>query len=243
MSLKKCLPAGRKKIPLELPSQPSETSCGPTCLYGIYRYYGMAQPLAQVIREVEATPGGGTLGVLLGNHALQRGFAVRMYTYNLRVFDPTWFPAPPEQLAAKLRASLPRRRKPKQRQAIQACIRFCELGGEVRMEVLNGALIRRYLKRNCPILTGLSSTFLYRDSRAHPETNEDDDLGGEAEGHFVLLSGYDREAHTVQILDPYARNPIADSRRYNVAMNELINAILLGVLTYDANLLILHPPS
>jgi hypothetical protein len=241
MRAKKFAPAVSKKIPLDLPPQPTATSCGPTCLYGVYRYYGMEQPLEQIIREVEATEGGGTLGVLLGNHALQNGFAVRMYTYNLRVFDPTWFPAAPEQLADKLRASLPHRRKSRQRQVIQAYIRFCELGGEVCMEVLNGALIRKPLKRNHPILTGLSSTFLYRDMRSNPVTNQDDDLGGEAEGHFVLLSGYNQQAHTIQILDPYAQNPLADSRRYSVGMDELINAILLGILTYDANLLIIQP--
>lgn len=231
----------QKKIPLELPPQPTETSCGPTCLYGIYRFYGINQPLEQIIREVEATEGGGTLGVLLGNHALQKGFAVQMYTYNLRVFDPTWFPASPEQLAAKLKASLPYHRKAKLREAILAYTHFCEQGGQVCMEVLNGALIRKHLKRNQPILTGLSSTFLYHVKRLNPETNQDDDLGGEAEGHFVLLAGYNQEDQTIQILDPYAHNPRDNSRCYSVNMDELINAILLGVLTYDANLLIIQP--
>lgn len=200
-------------------------------------------PLDQIIHEIESVPGGGTFGVLLGNHALPRGFAVRLITWNLRVFDPTWFPAAPADLAANLRASLPRRKTPKLRQAIQAYIRFCELGGEISMEVLSGALLRKHLYQNHPILTGLSSTFLYRDSRSIPATNVDDDLGGEAEGHFVLLTGYDRQARTVQIADPYAENPIANQSRYAVPMDRLINAILLGVLTYDANLLIITPTS
>lgn len=233
--------ADSKWIPLELPPQPTDTSCGPTCLHALYRFYGAALPLDQIIREIESVPGGGTLGVFLGNHALRHGFSARMITYNLRVFDPTWFPSTPAALAAKLQASLPRHHKPKLRQAIQAYIRFCELGGEVQMDVLNGSLIRKYLCQNHPILTGLSSTFLYRDARSNPATNTDDDLGGQAEGHFVLLTGYDRQARTVQIADPYAQNPIANQSRYAVPMDRLINAILLGVLTYDANLLILHP--
>lgn len=228
-------------IPLDLRPQPTDTSCGPTCLHGLYRFYGCECALDQIIREIESVPGGGTLGVFLANHALERGFNVYMVTYNLRVFDPTWFPAAPAELAAKLRASLPRRHKPKLRQSIQAYIRFCELGGVADMEVLSGALLRKHLRQNRPILAGLSSTFLYRDSRSNPATNIDDDLGGEAEGHFVLLTGYDREARTVQIADPYAENPIASQSRYAVPMDRLINAILLGVLTYDANLLIITP--
>jgi len=230
-----------KRIPLELPPQPTETSCGPVCLHGLYRYHGVDLPLGQVVREVESLSGGGTLDVFLAHHALQRGFAATLITCNLLVFDPSWFPAPSDAIAAKLRASLPRRHKPKLRQAIQATIRYCEMGGDVRMEVLNGALIRRYLNRNLPILTGLSSTFLYGDARSNPATNRRDDLGGEAEGHFVLLTGYDREARTVQIADPYDRNPLANRSRYSVSMDRLINSILLGVLTYDANLLILRP--
>ena len=230
-------------IPLELPPQPTDTSCGPTCLHGLYRFYGRNMPLDRLLREIDPVPGGGTLGVLLGNHALEHGFQVRMVTWNLRVFDPTWFPSGPAELAARLRASLPRRHKPKLRQAIQAYIRFCELGGDVSMEVLGGALLRRPLRQNHPVLAGLSSTFLYRDARSNPATNADDDLGGEAEGHFVLLTGYDREARTVQIADPYARNPIANQSRYAVPMDRLINAILLGVLTYDANLLVITPRS
>ena len=233
--------ADSKWIPLELPPQPTETSCGPTCLHGLYRFYGVDLCLDQIIRDIETVPGGGTLGVYLANHALLRGFTARLYTWNLRVFDPTWFPALSAPLAAKLRASLPLRHKPKLRQAIQAYARFCELGGEIRMEDLNGALIRKILLQNHPILTGLSSTFLYRDSRSNPETNQDDDLGGEPEGHFVLLTGYDREARSVQIADSYANTPFASRSLYSVPMDRLINAILLGVLTYDANLLILHP--
>lgn len=228
-------------IHLDLPPQPTDTSCGPTCLHGIYRFYGVDRPLDQLMREVESAHGGGTLSVLLGNHALRNGFSARTYTWNLRVFDPSWFPASPGPLAAKLRASLPLRRKPKLRQAIQAFIRFCEGGGEVRMEVLTGALIRHYLQRGRPILTGLSSSFLYRDARTNPETNQDDDLGGEAEGHFVVLTGYDPSKRAVHVVDPYAENPFSDSQRYSVDLDRLINAILLGVLSYDCNLLILEP--
>jgi hypothetical protein len=229
------------RIPLDLPAQPTDTACGPTCLNGLYRFYGRDLPLDRLIGEIESLPGGGTLGVCLGNHALVHGFDAAMVTWNLRIFDPTWFPASPADLAARLRASLPRRHKPKLRQAIQAYIRYCDLGGETSMDVLSGSLLRRYLRQNRPILTGLSSTFLYRDSRSDPATNQDDDLGGEAEGHFVLLTGYHREARTVHVADPYAENPIANQSRYAVPMDRLINAILLGVLTYDANLLILTP--
>ena len=62
------------KLHLEISGQPDDTTCGPTCLHAVYRYYGDAIPLRQVIAEVKSLSGGGTLAVLLGNHALSRGY-------------------------------------------------------------------------------------------------------------------------------------------------------------------------
>ena len=62
-------------------------------------------------------------------------------------------------------------------------------------------------------------------------------------GHFVVLCGYDRVEKTVLVADPYQPNPLAPGQQYVVSVDRVINAILLGILTYDANLLILQPAS
>ena len=44
----------------------------------------------------------------------------------------------------------------------------------------------------------------------------------------------------MRIADPFIGNPLADdSHYYDVRVNRLIRAILLGVMTYDANLLVI----
>ena len=101
------------------------------------------------------------------------------------------------------------------------------------------ALIRRFLNRGVPILTGLSATYLYGCAREHED--EYDDLRGEPVGHFVVLSGYDRKKRQVTVADPSHDNPRFRSHRYSVPMTRLITAIALGVMTYDANLLVLTP--
>jgi hypothetical protein len=232
--------AGGLHLELPLERQPTETSCGPTCLQAVYAYYGDRLSVAQLIQEVPSVEGGGTLAVLLGVHALRRGYRACLYTYNLRIFDPSWFHPLPLDLSDKLRQQL-KHRSGKRRQAIQACLQFVDQGGEIRFEDLTGALIRRHLLRQEPILTGLSATFLYRAPRVLPETDEDDDLRGESLGHFVVLHGYNKTDHTVLVADPYEANPYAAQRSYAVPMDRLLNAILLGVLTYDANLLIIRP--
>ena len=45
----------------------------------------------------------------------------------------------------------------------------------------------------------------------------------------------------ILIADPYIKNPVAAKQFYQVNIDRVICAILLGVLTYDANLLVIHP--
>jgi ABC-type bacteriocin/lantibiotic exporter with double-glycine peptidase domain len=80
-----------KKLHLGIKSQPDDTTCGPTCLHAVYTYFGDKISLDKVIGQVKQLKGGGTLAVLLGCHALRRGYRAKLYTFNLQVFDPTWF--------------------------------------------------------------------------------------------------------------------------------------------------------
>lgn len=235
------IPPVRHPLHVPILPQPTDTSCGPTCLQAIYAFYGDEVPLEQLIDEIPSVEGGGTLAVLLGVHALKRGYRVRLYTFNLKIFDPSWFYPVPQPLASRLREQLVHR-SGKRRTAILANLDFVELGGEVLLEDLNAPLLERYLSEDTPILTGLSATFLYRSAREIPETGEDDDIRGDPLGHFVVVHGWHPADHTVCVADPYCANPIAADHCYVVPMDRLLNAILLGVLTYDGNLLVIRPP-
>lgn len=229
------------RLKFDILPQPDDTTCGPTCLHAIYRYFGDEIPLSQVIREVPALQGGGTLGVMLGNHSLARGYKASLYTYNLMIFDPTWF-APGVDLLNKLKMREQVALHDKQKLAIHNYIQFIEQGGKIHYEDLSRGLLRRFLKAGLPVLTGLSSTYLYRSMRV-TEHEQDDDIRGEVQGHFVVLSGYDQIAHTVHVADPYSQNPLTGTNMYVTDMDRLIGAILLGVITYDANLLVIEPPA
>jgi hypothetical protein len=220
--------------------QPDDTTCGPACLHSVYDYYGDSIPLHQVISEVKSLKGGGTLAVLLGNHALQRGYKATIYTYNLHVFDPTWF-TQKETLAHKLKAQAASKSDDKLSFATQGYLEFLEGGGTLLFEDLTIGLIRKFLKKSIPILTGLSSTYLYRSIRENPDNNLDNDISGMPTGHFVVLCGYDKEKREVLVADPYKMNPVSNDHYYMVSIARLLGAVLLGILTHDANLLIIEP--
>ena len=229
------------KIDLEILSQPDATTCGPTCLHAVYRFYNDQVDLSQVIKEVHKFEDGGTLAVWLGCHALERGYEALLYTCNLQVFDPTWFEKENVDLYRKLTMQLRYKREKKFLRSSRAFMDFVLLGGVIKLEDFTKELFRKYLSQGIPILTGLSSTFLYRAEREIPTSDESDDIRGEPSGHFVILCGYNKETKNVLVADPFATNPYSPTKKYEVPIDRAICSILLGVLTYDANFLIIKP--
>jgi hypothetical protein len=234
----------RAKLYLDILPQPDDTSCGPTCLHAVYRYYDEAIPLSQIIDEVPELKEGGTLAVYLACHALNRGYRATITTYNLQIFDPTWSTASQEELIEKLeKQPIYKKGIPGFEVATEAYLHFLKLGGQLRFEVLTAGLIRKYLKRSIPLLTGLSATYLYDSSRELFDGKNlvNDDIRGETQGHFVVVAGYDMHERSVLVADPFKPNPLAFGQYYHVNISRLICAIMLGVLTYDGDILAVEP--
>jgi hypothetical protein len=229
------------KLRVEILPQPDDFTCGPTCLHALYRYFGEDVRLEQVIGEVSMLDSGGTLDVLLANHALKRGYTAKIFTYNVELFDPTWFGPAVVDLRQRLKLQAESKRNPKLQIATEAYLEFLDRGGQVRFEELTAALIRKYLVREIPILTGLSATYLYGSSREYGPEGRPDDIRGKPAGHFVVLCGYDRESRDVLVADPLKKNPHSGTNQYIISIDRVIGAILLGIVTYDANLLIIEP--
>lgn len=226
-------------IQISIKSQPDDITCGPTCLHAVYSYYKYHIPLGKLITAVHNLENGGTLAVFLGIDALKRGFSTRIISYNLMVFDPSWKSLSKEQLIVKLHKLYEARTSRKLRTAIKAYIKYLELGGEISFEMLNEDLLKKYINRNLPILTGVSATYLYDSKREYSVGNETvyDDIYGKPTGHFIVLQGY--EKGKFRVADPYT-DKVRKEKYYSIDSQRLINSILLGVVTYDANLLIIN---
>lgn len=227
------------KIPIK--KQPDETTCGPTSLHTLYEYYNDPISLKSVIDEVHQLDEGGTLGALLAIHALERGYKATIYSYNLQIFDPTWAELNNSSMIEKLNEQMAIKKSYKFRLASQAYVKFLELGGKIRFEDLRSGIIRRYLRKGHPVIAGLSATWLYRSAREFGPNSDYDDIRGEPAGHFVVLHGYDPETREIHIADPIVKNPLGNGQFYKLKLDRVINAILLGIVTYDANLIIITP--
>jgi hypothetical protein len=228
------------RLPVTTLPQPDETTCGPTCLHAIYSYWGDIKPLPEVIDRMWRLEHGGTYAVYLACDALRNGYRARIYTYNLTVFDPTWFTSPNVDIASRLVMQRQVKDERRGQHAIDGYLEFLERGGRLRFANLSEQLIRRILGCRLPILTGLSSTYLYRSER-ECEDGTADDVRGHPVGHFVVIAGWDERRRRVMVVDPYQPNPWGPSHEYWIGVDRVVAAILLGIVTHDANLLVVYP--
>lgn len=226
----------------EIRAQPDDVTCGPTSLHAVYSHFGLGQSLRGLIDEIHSLKEGGTLAAFLGIDALQRGFSARLYSYDLKVFDPSWRGLSSVELSSKLNRQLQFKKGKKFRVSTEAYLRFLDLGGEIAFDDLTPKLLRRVLDAGLPLLTGLSASYLYRSKREYTDRHDrahEDDLRGAPVGHFVVLCG--RRGKRIRVADPYYDNPMSHGHFYHVDVQRLIRSILLGAITYDANLLVLAP--
>lgn len=210
-------------------------------MQAVYRYWGDNEALENVIKRAGRLEFGGTFAVFLACDALRRGYRATIYTYNLNVFDPTWFGRVDVSIAERLRRQAEIKLDYRLQHATNGYLDFLKLGGRLRFKDLSRGLVHGLLRRKLPILTGLSSTFLYRVPREFGPDDIPNDIHGTPSGHFVVIAGYDSDKRKVLVVDPYQKNPYGGAHEYWIGIDRVIGAVLLGIVTHDANLLIIHP--
>lgn len=231
----------RKELDVPRFEQPDDVTCGPTCLKQIYSFYQDRHTFEDIVAATPRNPDGGTLAVFLGLAALQHGYRATLYPFDLRIFDPSWFDLPQKAIAEKIAQREQHVTNAKIKRSMGAWREFIGQGGRVEFAELSPELLVDILERGHPILSGLSATWLYRQTRERPDDNEWDDIRGEPAGHFVVIGGYSGGGRRFMIRDPSSHVPFSRDGRYVVPAQRLINAILLGDTTQDAVLLEIWP--
>ncbi|MEZ4235171.1 MAG: C39 family peptidase [Myxococcota bacterium] len=224
-------------------AQPDEVTCGPTCLHQVFLFYRDVRPLPQILEALQRNPDGGTLAVYLGLTALSLGYHAALYPLGLRIVDPTWRGWSLQNIRERLVQRARVQTDDGLRAEHEAYVQFLDLGGKLFVEELSPALLVRILKREHPVICGLSATYLYGTMRERSDDLEYDDLRGESTGHFVVLCGYTGSGLHFHVRDPSVHVPFSATGRYTVGAQRLTNAILLGDATRDAVLLEVWPKS
>ena len=57
----------------------------------------------------------------------------------------------------------------------------------------------------------------------------------------LLASADQRGSRRVLVVDPYQPNPYGPAHEYWIGVDRVLASILLGIVTHDANLLVVYP--
>lgn len=204
-------------------------TCGPSALQQILAYYGVKKSLNEILKNFKMYEYG-TWDFDLLSYVLRLGFKAEITTYNLDIFDPTWFKLSRKKLIKKLKSRL-KYAKPFHKQGIRSCIRFLELGGRIRFKIITEKIIKDYLRKKIPVIACFCFTALWKCKRAYSKKTKkgyksiSNDIRGVPEGHFIVISGYAKDKFFVT--DPSYNIPVSKTGKYSVPIKDLIAYILM----------------
>jgi hypothetical protein len=217
----------------------------------VLSWYGDAVTVEALRARTRRLADGGTTAVHLARVALELGYRARLYPLGVRVFDPTWWELEDADIALRLHARAEGLPPGADRDETLAWRDHLRAGGYVAFHEPGPGVLVRALALGRPLICGLNATWLYREARSIPDTNETDDVHGHPIGHFVTVVGYTGHGKHFHVVDPSedapfdaggARAPEDATRgRYPLPADRLIHAILLGDGTHDAVVLEVWP--
>src|SRR5207248_10185342 len=100
------------------------------------------EPLESVVARMHRLKEGGTFAVFLGCDALRKGYRATIYTYNLTVFDPTWFNRRGVNIAERLLRQRDVKVDYRLQYATEGYLEFLNYGGRLRFANLSQYLMR-----------------------------------------------------------------------------------------------------
>jgi hypothetical protein len=165
-------------------------TCGPSSLQQVMAYYGKKMKLGDIIKDIPMFMDG-TYLAYLAKYAMEAGFKPLIITYNVDIFDPTWFRLSRKSLIKKLRSrSRIRKLDINIRRGCKSYVDYLESGGKLSFNFTTTEIIKKYLKKKRPIIVRLSSTILHDRKRLDLNKDKRDDISGSPGFHFVVVSGY-----------------------------------------------------
>ena len=194
-------------------------TCGPTSIQQILEYYGIETSLKDIMNGMFLFDRGGTSSDgAMGDYLLKQGFKVKIYTFDTKMFDPSWFKLSRKELLKKLQKSYNISRGYK-KYNYNGFINFLKHGGKIEFKAITLNEIKNYLKKIYPIMVGVDDSLLYGVKRSR-KTFYDDDIRGKVWGHEVVVAGFKK--NKLFVVDPFPRNTFSKKGKYFVDAEKLL---------------------
>lgn len=224
------------RLPKEHVFQESDSfTCGPCCLAMVYSYKGKKISLKDILNDFHhPEKGKPTYAPQLARHLNKNGVKTRLLTSTSHVLSPAWKNLPREEVIEQLKEWIALH--PKNLWLMDAIhnLFFLQEGGNVEQVSYTAQTIREMLDRGSLVILCIDEDWVWEHrfkldkSKTKRVPNE---VEGEVEGHFVLVTKYNGD--TFHVLDPFPTNLENRHGEYDINMNQLTNASL----TWDAEVI------
>lgn len=197
--------------------QPTNTTCSPTALSMLLRYYGEEFNVADISAKVpqvknEKGEDCGTINQQMATWCISLGFDVVLYTADVQVIDQSWSKLTSTEVVERLEARKSGFKVPSLGELwnnayCQAYIEFIRSGGELHIaNAITSKLLYKMLEKG-PVLPCLSFDTLYgigRTINIGEKETKPDDVNGKAWNHSVVIYGNDEQGNFL-VADPWEK--------------------------------------
>jgi len=167
-------------------------TCGSSSLQQVLAYYGVKLGLDEILKDIKKYKYG-TFMPYLGLYAKRLGFMPKIVTYDVKVFDPTWFGLLVGQIIKKLETRSREMDVPHvYRSECKAFVRYLKAGGAIEFDFIKKGRIIKELERKRPVIVDVCSTILHRKERKNRVKDKYSDTSGEPMYHAVVVSGHEK---------------------------------------------------
>ncbi len=213
--------------------QPTNTSCGQTCLSMLLSHFGTEQTPQEILtaKDVYRTDDGhewGTMAADLAAHCIPLGFTADVHTFDCRIIDHSWSELSRDALIARLESvktsgHVPTLGKNISGIFIRSYIDFLKSGGSLHIAPYVTSRMLYALLEKGPLQVTVCMGAFYGFGKQRLNENSQpvpDDLHGGIGTHFVVVYGNDADGNFL-IADPSKKPGL-----YTVEPERLTGAIM-----------------
>jgi hypothetical protein len=180
---------------------PNSETCGPQSLANIYQALNIKASVDEIAHATLRDTHKGSMLGHLALHALQQGLDVQYYSANPFHVALEWQSLHSEQIALNIEMWMKNYPDDRAIKKLKPLCEFLHEGGQLHIQKsITSKLLDELIDRDFVLLGAVASSWLWGKRRI-PDTDEFDGVKGRAEGHFVVVYGFDDNNYFVS--DPY----------------------------------------
>lgn len=166
----------------------------------------------------------------LTRHFLQHGLKTKVTISNSRAISPAWGNISREELIENLKLWITLHQKDDWREYGLQVLFYLQEKGEIALQSYTSQTLKEMLDRGSLLILGVDEDWIWGHRfKQEGKKRIIDDIKGNVEGHFVLITGYqDNKFH---VLDPFPTNIEGRHGTYDIDVNQLTNASLIWAST------------